>query len=33
MAYLVNFLQQFASSINQQDGVLHLQDKSEDLSS
>ena len=29
----MNFLQQFASSINQQDGVLHLQDKSEDLSS
>lgn len=28
----MNFLQQFASSINQQDGVLHLQDKSEDLS-
>ena len=28
----MNFLQQFASSINQQDGILHLQDKSEDLS-
>ena len=28
----MNFLQQFASSINQQDGVLHLLDKSEDLS-
>ncbi len=28
----MNFLQQFASSINQQDGILHLQDKSEDPS-